>query len=273
MERQLLVQATQPQPSVSPRRDSLIREWLFRFSVNASEALTPERASALAVLWTEAFADLPDAVLEHAFRKTLNECKFWPKVADVLEHVEHAQTNAAEEEAAQKWTRVLDYIRVFWNPDIPPKNAPRITERTRRAINAAGGLAYLADCARESLQWARKRFIEAYIRYGELQQDEYLLPAGEVRDLLEACAKQKQLPGPDVYETSRAIGESYRERLGEHTTAVRQLAASTVKTEPRPVIATSQRLELLARQRAAILAKSSPDEIRRAEQLRVRCAR
>lgn len=71
-----------------------------------------------------------------------------------------------------------------------------------------------------------KHFIEAYIRYGQLRQDEYLLPAGQVRELLDACADRKQLPGEDVYEASRAIGESYRERLAEYSAEVRQLATN-----------------------------------------------
>jgi hypothetical protein len=43
------------------------------------------------------------------------------------------------------------------------------------------------------LTWARKRFIEAYVRYAKLRQDEYLLPAGEVPNLLAECAETKSV--------------------------------------------------------------------------------
>jgi len=145
-------------------------------------------------LWTEGFDDLPCDALEAAFQWALKECAYWPvKVADIRKRVTHAETNAAEEEAAQKWTKVLDYIRVHYNPDIVSRNVPRITERTHRAINAAGGLAYIADCEPEEKQWARKRFIEQYIRYGELQQDQFLLPDGDLKNLIAEAAFSKSV--------------------------------------------------------------------------------
>jgi hypothetical protein len=59
-----------------------------------------------------------------------------------------------------------------------------MSKRTRRAINATGGLAYLSECIGDNLVFARKRFIEAYLRWDELKRDEYLLPPGEVKNLL-----------------------------------------------------------------------------------------
>ena len=114
------------------------------------------------------------------------------KVADIREHVEQAKNNAAEEEAALKWDQVLAYAE-RQTPDAPDRNPPRFRERTRRAISAAGGLAHMRDCDRESLTWARKRFIEEYVRLEELRKDEYLLPPGEVRRLLEEVASAKSV--------------------------------------------------------------------------------
>jgi hypothetical protein len=114
-----------------------------------------------------------------------------PTIGDIRQHLRKAAGSAADEEAAQKWTQVLEYIRLHWSPDIPSKT--RIRERTQRAINAAGGLAYIADCEPEAKQWARKRFLEAYVRYAELQQEQYLLPDGEVKNLLAGLAQTKAL--------------------------------------------------------------------------------
>ena len=152
-------------------------------------------------VWCNVFADVPPYQVEAAFNKAERQLKFWPSPAEVFEFISSAENKVGQEQAEQKWQQVREYIRIYYSPDIPPRdhdyedgrkqNAPRITERTQRAINAAGGLAYLSDCDRESLQWAKKKFIEEYIRWGELKKDENLLPTGEVRDLLGDVAKTK----------------------------------------------------------------------------------
>ncbi len=174
----------------------IVRERLARLAELIRKDGGPYPLTApLVNVWVDVFAraDISAALVEAAFTKAERHLKFWPAPAEVLRFIsfERALAKYAEEEAAQKWSAVREYVRLYYNPDIPPKNAPHISVRTKRAINAAGGLAYLSDCDRESLQWARKRFIEAYLRYGELQQDESLLPPGDVRDLLEACLRSE----------------------------------------------------------------------------------
>jgi hypothetical protein len=194
--------------------DRVVREGLARLAElirkdGAPYPLTPQLVNVWVVVFARASVSATQA--ETAFAKAETRVKFWPSPAEVLGLVSLERQEAellkksAEEEAAQKWTKVLDYIRVHWNPDIPPKNAPRITERTMRAIKAAGGLAYLSDCDRESLQWARKRFIETYLRYGELQQGEYLPPlAGEDRTAElcisdDICGTHNSIPPAGLY--------------------------------------------------------------------------
>jgi len=81
------------------------------------------------------------------------------------------------------------------SPDIPDRNPPRIKEQTRQAINAAGGLRHIRECNSEALQWAKKGFIEAYLRWAELEQDKYLLPEGEIRTQIEQLGEAKCLSG------------------------------------------------------------------------------
>jgi hypothetical protein len=137
-----------------------------------------------------------------------------PTIADVRQHLKKAQSNAADEEAGQKWTQVLEYIRVRWSPDIPSRNAPGFREQVQRGINAAGGLAYIADCELEAKQWARKRFVEQYIRYGELQQERFLLPDGALKNLLADVAQTKALPSSAVpFEELHQRGVSYAKEI------------------------------------------------------------
>jgi hypothetical protein len=255
-------------PDISALKRALIRAWIVRFALNADKPLSEKEQAVYCSMWEEAFSDVDGSRLEAAFVACLRSHTFktMPTIGDIRQHLSKAEANAAQLEAEQKWEQVRAYA-VRLSPDFPDRKPPNILARTMTAIRAAGGLAYIRDCDPESLQWARKRFIEAYLRYGELRQDSYLLPAGEVRDQLVACAEQKQLPGEDNHKAARATGENYREHLSKSIAPVCQLAASSAKTEPRPMIDTPERRELLKRQQGEILAKSSPEEIRKAEEL------
>jgi hypothetical protein len=140
-------------------------------------------------MWEEGFSDVGRDQLKAGLIACLRSHTFKaiPTIGDIRQHLQKAEGNAVEAQAALKWDRVLDYA-VRRSPDIPEKNPPRFSEQTNRAINAAGGLDWIRDCSRGALVWARKAFIEAFIRYAELEQNRYLLPPGEVRSLLAECA-------------------------------------------------------------------------------------
>ena len=177
--------STTQKPSAS---HALIREWLFRFGVEHKEDVAPRLP-----LWLEAFAGMDAETLERLFRRALRDCKFFPKVSDILEPLKKTEEAHVPIEAERKWEQVLAYA-VRLSPDFPDRNPPRISDRTMTAIRAAGGLDYLRDCEQESLQWARKRFIENYTAWNALERNQFLLPDGELKNLI-AGAAQKLLPG------------------------------------------------------------------------------
>jgi hypothetical protein len=174
--------ASHSKRSEQPSKSQLIRDWILKLALNAGAALDADAIGVYTAIWSEGFADLPYRALEAAFRRTLQSCRYWPvKVSDVREHVTVAEQNAASAEAEVKWTRVLEYIRLFWNPDYPggiSRGAWNITPRTMHAIRAAGGLAEIADCPREYLHFRRTAFLEAYARWEQLLKDAPMLPEG-----------------------------------------------------------------------------------------------
>jgi hypothetical protein len=176
--------------------NDLVRQRLIRLAelIRKDGAPYPLTAQLVGV-WVDVFqhSQLTPEQIGAAFRRAETACRFFPSPAEVLGFVSAAQASAIEEEAGQKWTRVLEYA-VRRSPDIPEHNPPRISDKTRSAIRAAGDLDYIRDCDRESLQWARKRFVEAYVRYVQLEHDGHLLPDGEIKSLLETVAAQKSLP-------------------------------------------------------------------------------
>lgn len=194
---QALTMQSKPHSQRCDKAD-LIRLWVGKLALNAGQALTPVSAGVFEALWMEGFEDLSYGVLEQAFRRTLQTCKYWPvKVSDVREHVNRTEQFASIVEADSRWARVLEYIRLYFNPDLPggaSRGAPRITERTITAIRAAGGLAWIADCPRDQLVWARKAFCESYSAWETLRRDEYLLPdSSPVKALIAGVAEIKTL--------------------------------------------------------------------------------
>jgi hypothetical protein len=167
----------------------------MKLALNAGQALDATAMAVYEALWEEGFEDLSCVVLEAAFKRTLRECKYWPvKVADVRERIDKAKETAVLAAADIEWQGLLDYCRNWVNPDIYFSGMPNLPERIDRAARAAGGVYYLRQCSTEELQWAKKRFIEAYIAWQALNQDQFLLPDGELKNLLVSVAEKKALP-------------------------------------------------------------------------------
>jgi hypothetical protein len=195
----------------SASTDALIREWLFRFGVEHKEDVAPRLP-----LWLEAFSKIEPTILERLFNRTLKTCRFFPKVSEILEPLENAEKKAAPEAAEESWQRVLEIRRVHWNPDIPApfhRAVAGLSDRVQQAARAAGVFQDFESV--EALHvWAKKRFVESFIAYGEREHDAFLLPAGEIRDFLLGIAEQKALPASQVsFHELHKRGLEYSETL------------------------------------------------------------
>jgi hypothetical protein len=186
-------------------RQSLIDDWLTRLAVNSGVPLEPGTRAVYIKLWTESLADLDDAKLNAAFQKTLltwvsefGKAGKLPTVGDIRGHLDATAKKELASRADLEWQKLLDYIRRYYWADGPWEHkAPKLPERVRVSANAAGGLAYLNECDRESLQWAKKRFVESYTAWEEMKKDQWLLPEGTLRNiLLEEASEKALLPGP-----------------------------------------------------------------------------
>jgi len=166
-----------------------------RFALNADKPLDAKEQAVYCSMWEEGFSDVDADRLRAAFIACLRSHVFKtiPTIGDIRQHLAKAETGAAETEAAKKWDDVQDYA-VGRSPDYAEKNPPRILEQTATAIRAAGGLDHIRDCDSESLQWARKRFIESWLRWHELQGNQFLLPPGPIKDRIADVATAKSAP-------------------------------------------------------------------------------
>ena len=194
--------------------DGLIRQWLFRFSVEHKEDIAPRLP-----LWLEAFGGMDAAILERLFSRALRECKFFPKVSEILEPMRTVKQSATDETAERAWQRVLEIRRVYWDPDIPARfdrAVAKLTERVRQAARAAGVFREFTETEYENgalHTWAKKRFIESFNAWEELEQGKFLLPDGELKNLLVDVAATKALPESVNFTELHARGLAYAERL------------------------------------------------------------
>lgn len=178
-------------------RESLIEEWIVRLAINAGAALDAQTQAVYRSLWVDGLADLPINVLNSAFVRTLQTCCYWPvKVADIRKHVIHAKENAQHESAEAAWQHILDLRRRYWNPDMLggfSRDMPKLSDHLSQAARASGIFRDFESV--EALHvWAKKTFIESFLRYEEMQQNKFLLPDGAVKDAIDKLAKVKSLP-------------------------------------------------------------------------------
>src|SRR5262249_53706023 len=71
-------------------------------------------------LWVDVFvrAQIPAEWIEAAFDKAERRFRFWPAPSEVLGLISAVRANNAEQQAAQKWDEVLQYIREEYHPDL-----------------------------------------------------------------------------------------------------------------------------------------------------------
>lgn len=141
------------------------------------------------------------ALLDRLFTRALKVCRFFPKIAEILEPLENAEQNAAPEAAEEAWQQLLEIRRVEWNPDIQngalQKALARLPERVQQAARAAGIFRDFETV--EALHtWAKKRFVESFLAYADSEQGKFLLPDGEIKTLLADAANVKALPPSSV---------------------------------------------------------------------------
>jgi hypothetical protein len=228
-------------------------------AVNAGIALDARTQTVYRSLWLEGLGDLPYSVLEAAFKKALRACKFWPvKVADIRECIDRTRETAVKEAADLEWQRVLELRRTRWSPDVPGGfygGAPQLSERVQSAARAAG---VFREFTSEEFEngalhtWAKKRFMESYIAWEELDREQFLLPDGELKNLLAETARAKALPPsqPVSFEELHERGLRYAAQLAApvNATAPRKIFVRPVREKSEAELA-----EELRRQKAALV--------------------
>ena len=148
--------------------DGIVRLWLIRFSAIYDRQVN----SALPNLWCESLCDLSIESVEVALRKIestfipTSACPY-PTPGHVRKLIEISSQLRTEQEADQAWQSAMHACEQQYHPDIGWRG-PKLTERVARAIASAGGVHYVTQCSCDELVWAKKRFVESYLRAEKL---------------------------------------------------------------------------------------------------------
>jgi hypothetical protein len=178
----------------------------------------------LLLIYIAALSDLGPKRLAEACDVATRRAKFFPKPADIRELVEQTEEDATILEADAAWHAGMNWIRDSWHPDVHYlKNARELAPEIEHALSAAGGVPYLwehsGDRSGESLQFAKRRFVDAYIRTHDLQARSHLLGHRQATQILENLAgrnAQKILSAPQPPRTDELTPEELTpEELGE----------------------------------------------------------
>lgn len=227
-----------------------------------------------ASIWRDGLGDLPLDVLAAAFQKTLRECAFWPvKVADIRKHVIKARETATVEAAERAWQRVLEIRRVHYNPDIPgpfDRAVSGLSERVRQAARAAGVFRDFTESEFENgglHTWAKKRFVESFHAWGDLEQGKFLLPDCEAKKLLIEFAETKALPWTKPKPAPRLPPEERLRIADELAARAREVLQSIKPKEPYKVEVSDGTRQAIHRQAELMKAKyptsNVPQELKR----------
>jgi hypothetical protein len=239
--------ATHARKQTCEQRD-LSSKAIREFLTKAGEVCDYVFTSRQVAVWVDALADYPAEKLSIMFRRTLETFKpeygrKFPVLADVLQHAEKTKESATSEAAEFAFKQVLDIRRTEYNPDLPQYLAralAKLPERVRRAARTAG--IFREHESVEALHvWAKKVFIESFLRWDESADSLALLPEGDIKKLLTEAAETKALPAPPVdFHALQTRGLEYSASLKREPPALspeaRLLAADNLAAAAREII-------------------------------------
>jgi hypothetical protein len=194
-------------------------------------------SDSLAEIWVRGLRDLDPEMLARAFEKILKTWKpefgrKFPVVADVHSCISAARSVMSAQEAEETWQRALEACMRQYHPDLG-WSGPRLSAPIARAIAAANGVRYICTSSEDDLVWAKKRFVEYFLRAEEIEDLQEFLPSPEVRPLFEAFCDKKALPrstSEDPVATREALAK-LREIAGRSSTS--SVKTRSGRVEPR----------------------------------------
>lgn len=115
--------------------------------------------------YSEGLADLTEAQLRQVFGQAILECKFMPTVAELRGFLKQRQAKVDSLEAEQEWEVCCAHLRKYGEVTYDSDQPLVLTAAGEYAFRQIGwrkGLVRVLDYDDKGMQFAHKRFIEAY---------------------------------------------------------------------------------------------------------------
>lgn len=192
------------------RRSAFFAGWMNKLAAAYGVEATEERQA----VYLDALADLAIGELERAFRQCLNECKFFPAIAEIRAAVEKTYRVQDQFDAEKAWDWVKQIIRKHWFGEwmpvmshIKPEHysghvavcrggyllyPPAFDGITEYAIRQVGGIERIINATDENHDFIRRGFLEAFKRHRETGG--YLAPSRLEATALLDKLRRKELP-------------------------------------------------------------------------------
>ena len=174
----------------------------------------------MAISYWNILKDYEFQVVQHALMRTIKECKFFPKPAEILERIVGTKEENDEQDSmqAQRFWEWVIYELKRRGTEKPLKAEDRIGLKVLDEV--AGGWISLGRKTEDQIVWIKKEFIK---RYGELQRQ---FKKGN----LDVLALPNGLPGHTTSHNDRFKALEHKDDLAErerrtqaaHDVAVKQ---------------------------------------------------
>jgi hypothetical protein len=188
--------ATSPRaPGISSEQRKEIVRRLMVIAEAVGESLTEGRIE----IYVNALCYVPYAALMRALARCPTECKWFPKIPELLEMAGVSHDLEAEAEAA--WMTLEQFLCRHYHPDLGIHGyesggrhhpAPKLDARTSLAMRACGGPSRINDSVKDYDEnkycWVKKEFISAWKRAPAVQS--HLLCDGQILEKLGPEAKK-----------------------------------------------------------------------------------
>lgn len=143
---------------------SLCAKWLSALSEIHNQPASKEKIR----LYAELLADAPVDALAVAFRKSAQQCRHFPTIADIRNILQTDLQQVERFDGEESWDRVKLIFRKHWHPDIGfHSNPPNLDPAGEYALRQIGGMKRFANSDIAGENWVRKEFLEAYQRFHE----------------------------------------------------------------------------------------------------------
>jgi uncharacterized protein (DUF2164 family) len=161
--------------------------------------------------WEDFLGEYPYNQVKTATKKLISEKEWPPTPGEIMKQIEELKMPDEEKLSGQEaWGKIIKLIRRYGTEYGREKILENITEISRAAIDAVGGLRIIG-ISDENETYLMSNFVGAYESYQERKQEKQMLPGNIRKDLDKIKSRSEVEKLADNFKGNPAIEEEVRE--------------------------------------------------------------